>query len=321
MTSPYSPLTHESDILLLRIPPRSHVSGDNQSFRLIHVSLARREHLPSYETISYCWGDPADSAQVNIDGFMLDVPQSTAEVLERVTLEDRERCVWIDAVCINQANLEERSHEVTLMGLIYSSAVRNLIYLGKAEDSEVTNSLAALEMITSDIHASINKQGYSDFSSFISAIWRGDATAVTALDHHFNGESLLVFFNRPWFSRVWVVQEAVLSAENICLYGNREINLELALEAGRWLSKFRFFNLDERFQMNRGLMNATVLYEQREQMALDGGVAFALTFGMTSSLQMTDLRDKVFGTLGMCFENETENRISELLAVDYNKPY
>ena len=48
-------------------------------------------------------------------------------------LPHKSRVVWIDAICINQTDIEERSQQVEMMGLIYSKAVRNLIWLGEED--------------------------------------------------------------------------------------------------------------------------------------------------------------------------------------------
>lgn len=62
----------------------------------------------SYETISYCWGDAKKLATITANGRALPVPISSFSALRRVRLIDSFRTVWIDAVCINQNDIDQR---------------------------------------------------------------------------------------------------------------------------------------------------------------------------------------------------------------------
>lgn len=94
-----------------------------------HVSLST-EPKPVYETVSYCWGDPDLAKAILVDGRTLRVPYSAFEILTRLILPDRPRSLWIDAVCIDQGNEEERNQQVSQMRYIYRYGTANLIYLG-----------------------------------------------------------------------------------------------------------------------------------------------------------------------------------------------
>lgn len=98
--------------------------------KLSHISLVA-DPLPEFESISYCWGPPKAPTSIQIDGRVVAVPQSSATALLRMRLRNRPRILWIDAICINQDSLRERSEQVALMSCIYRSARRNLIYLGE----------------------------------------------------------------------------------------------------------------------------------------------------------------------------------------------
>ncbi|KAF2804442.1 uncharacterized protein BDZ99DRAFT_397927, partial [Mytilinidion resinicola] len=81
--------------------------------RLKSVSLLDPSR-PTYEALSYCWGDPADPGMMwcqrkgwpNLD-------QNLWAALFRLRLEDRKRLIWADSVCINQADDEEKSWQVS----------------------------------------------------------------------------------------------------------------------------------------------------------------------------------------------------------------
>ena len=99
---------------------------------LTHISLAEIEY-PSYETISYTWGDSHQSSAIVLNGYAFEVPCSTEMALHRLryTTCDRERLLWIDFACINQSNLAERCAQVAMQAEIYNLASCNLVYLGE----------------------------------------------------------------------------------------------------------------------------------------------------------------------------------------------
>ncbi|KAI1736138.1 heterokaryon incompatibility protein-domain-containing protein [Xylaria scruposa] len=309
------------EIRLLQIFPRDSVSRGPPRGILRHVSFVGNE-LPPYETVSYCWGDPMSRIRIDVDGSSLEVPVSSAQAITRVALPDKERTIWIDAVCINQADLDEQASQVALMGTVYSRATRNLIHLGQEDDAVAARSLEALSIVNLDVDQQMEQAGYNDFSSYLGALWNGTIPLPPSrLADSVDKEALLKFYNLPWFSRVWIVQEAVLSAENHCLYGDSEIDFALVTQAATWLSKFPAFNIAKGFQTCSGLMNAGAILEQRMQLAVGGSVDFGDSFAISSTLQATNPRDKVFGVLGMCFKDDTiVSGIPALLKVDYKKP-
>ena len=74
-----------------------------------------------------------ERAWLFLNGVRVNVPASAATAIRRMRLPDQDCTLWIDAVCINQADNSERSAQVALMGSIYKIASGNLIYLGSSE--------------------------------------------------------------------------------------------------------------------------------------------------------------------------------------------
>jgi hypothetical protein len=101
------------------------------------------DYEPRYEALSYCWGDPKRQHTVYIESpslegedlsgpaiFSLSIGHSLYEALKHLRRADEPRVVWADAVCINQADLEERSAQVKRMAAIYSLAHRVVVWAG-----------------------------------------------------------------------------------------------------------------------------------------------------------------------------------------------
>ncbi|KAL6810606.1 heterokaryon incompatibility domain-containing protein [Trichoderma camerunense] len=154
------------------------------------------DSAPHYEALSYTWGNPLDCQTIYIkttesrDATEFQVTSNCFSALRRLRLTDRPRILWIDAVSIDQHNFPERNHQVTLMSQIYSGAAEVIIYLGESEN----NCDLAIE--------------------FIIELDNPDLETTTSLSYPKSEPLLLAlrsFFNRPWFSRVWVIQEATLS--------------------------------------------------------------------------------------------------------------
>lgn len=112
--------------------------------------------------------------------------------LHRLRLPDALKTLWVDAICINQSDIPERNHQVTLMAKIYHLSSKVAIYLGE----ESADSKLGLKYIT-DHHYGLLSMGNMSVEKM---------------------EAIKSFFARPWFGRVWVIQEArnAKIAEVIC---------------------------------------------------------------------------------------------------------
>lgn len=85
---------------------------------------------PSYETLSYVWGDQSHTRQITCDGSPRTITESLFLALSRLRLRDKPRTVWIDQLCIDQTNHVEESRQVSVMRDIYRKARQGLIWLG-----------------------------------------------------------------------------------------------------------------------------------------------------------------------------------------------
>ena len=118
--------------------------GPSLSSNGVDSPLAAR----SYEPLSYVWGPPAisDSHQIAIstdkDYGSLQLTASLYAALQRLRYTDRERCLWADQICINQADLAERGQQVQFMNMIYKHASRVLVWLGQDERGPHCESVA-----------------------------------------------------------------------------------------------------------------------------------------------------------------------------------
>lgn len=140
----YQPLaTKWYEIRVLRLRPGQWL--DNISCHLKTVSLDAK---PKFEALSYVWGDPKDVVSIHLSDCTYGVTRDLEAALRRLRRKDSERIIWIDQLCINQEDVEEKSQQVALMQQIYRSCEGALFWLSAIEALEE----AAVTDFTDDSH-------------------------------------------------------------------------------------------------------------------------------------------------------------------------
>lgn len=121
--------------------------GSSSPFEL-QLEHFESSNVPSYIALSYVWGDPTNSHPVNVNCRDFNVTQNLYEALLHISelssiFEEglgrqsesgqANLFLWVDALCINQRDIDEKSKQVPKMTEIYSSAYTVLIWLGAFE--------------------------------------------------------------------------------------------------------------------------------------------------------------------------------------------
>lgn len=168
----YYPLdaSGNGELRLIRLWPGP-VESEDIKLEIFH---ARKSSKPAYQALSYTWGSSihTDVALVyeaadrrgkrkarrhllqpwdeSITTPRLGIAHNLAVALRHLRYPDRERTLWVDAICINQTDDEEKSREVLLMGSIYSNAKQVVVWLGSSEDNS-TLALKTLDQIGQEV--------------------------------------------------------------------------------------------------------------------------------------------------------------------------
>jgi hypothetical protein len=174
----YSPLSSRSgSIRLLRLKPSTDQSAE------IHCELfeyplqdCSKSHL--YEALSYVWGESQKKLHIVIYGYSFDVTDNLYKALLELRNHISERTIWVDAICINQADWIEKGDQIKMMAKIYGQAARVIVWLGEA----AMNSDQALN----DIRIA------------------GIETSSCLPNKEAIEKSILALLQRPWFRRIWV---------------------------------------------------------------------------------------------------------------------
>ena len=166
-------------IRLLRLMPNE---NDTANIRCELFEYALRESDKAthpYEALSYVWGNSDKRQPIFIENQCLAVTLNLHAALLRLRDHDIPRIIWVDAVCINQEDTQEKEHQIQSMAKIYGKASRVIVWLGeRADDSDV-----ALEAIRA----------------------AGNPTNIS--DREMIQQAILPLLQRPWFQRIWVRQQ------------------------------------------------------------------------------------------------------------------
>jgi Heterokaryon incompatibility protein (HET) len=103
--------------------------------KLFHVSLNEN---PQYIALSYTWGDPRDTQTIIIGNAPVPVTRNLYSAMYHLVYYTNTKVVWIDALCINQTDDEEKSWQVQLMKEIYQRADHVSVWLGPADATSDT---------------------------------------------------------------------------------------------------------------------------------------------------------------------------------------
>ena len=162
---------------------------------------------PVFEALSYVWGRDDPRELVRIAGVHIAVRDNLAGALRHLRYTNKPRTLWTDALCINQDDLAERSSQVALMGDIYRSATRVVVWLGvESEDSngamnlmDKLGSMVTFDFVTREITPT--ELGKSDPE------WAHGKLPFSMSEL----SSIYNLVSREWFERIWVRQEISLA--------------------------------------------------------------------------------------------------------------
>lgn len=225
---PACPLTTPDSIRVIHLHPG--LPDDKLHCTLAAVRLGEE---PSYEALSYCWGRHATNRYIM---FRSSSPMAAESLAITDTLHDalvylrdphQKRTLWVDQICINQGNENERSAQVNLMQDIFSSAKCAIVWLrvGRPESPQwvvpqkselpefFENVERAIKLISKDnglqSDAVVEPDTYKALSKKSLRDMTVEERAKYGLPHESDRRWTLLygFFDAPWFRRVWIIQE------------------------------------------------------------------------------------------------------------------
>jgi hypothetical protein len=322
------------DLALSQHKSLNRTTRSSQPFRLLEIqpSSEGSSHIectlhnanllakPSFKALSYVWGDPSVTVPILLDSKRYHVTTNCYGALLRLR-ELGETRVWIDAICIDQENREEKAAQIPMMKDIYATA-ETIVWLGHVEeerkpDAQETESRAfsLLDVLSQEV--------FHKFDQFVDLAHREDFSAP-----HWNAVNDIL--NHSWFTRLWTHQEFILAKSTTLVTNYHSMTLSQFLVAIRNIGnavdqippkKLPNFlaEIFKNYAVMMGLRRARM-----RTLARINRNPFHLPHQKISFLHQVDVgrrydcfndRDRVYAILGLI-----DPKIRNQIDVDYSKP-
>jgi hypothetical protein len=191
----YSPIHASQEIRVLKLEPAASFTSPivtSLFLRDIDDADYPQHPLPTYHGVSYCWGAVQDVKWMMCDGQRLKITKNVDTILRHLRKEHSPRNLWVDAICINQANDAEKAEQVGRMDRIYECTDKVHIWLGSAAPKDEIPSIFAI----------LRNWALRPRNSPPIDLKDVPPPLLAAID---------AFLARPWFARRWILQEVKLA--------------------------------------------------------------------------------------------------------------
>ncbi|GJC84255.1 heterokaryon incompatibility protein 6, OR allele [Colletotrichum liriopes] len=255
----------------------------------------------AYEALSYVWGDTKTykSVMINEEPFLIRESLHCALVTLRSVSE--RKVLWVDAICINQGSVAERNLQVRQMNRIYADAKLVDVWLGEpTTDSRLgVNFLRTFENISPDGWGprDAERKSIEGFRRLYGPIIATleDGTATSGL------YEALLLLRRPWWTRMWTLQEGVLCRNVLCWCGQDSLPLSCFWEFGWFIFLSINYGVWNGPTIDGSLPFRTTMWVGRLgwMMATEGKISLLIALNVSWNRAATDPKDKIIGLLGL----------------------
>ncbi len=330
-------LSASTHIRLLRISPSSETAADDSAeghfsapivgeFKTVSIS-----EPPAYSALSYTWGGSNKTHQIRLGSDeQLGITESLDTAMRYVRKRDISETLWIDQICINQADLAEKNGQISLMGSIYGKAEQVLVWLGPSSDDSdrVMDILERVGQEARDIgFGELHRR--ADFEALRHVLSGEDpndplTTRWQALlkrnrpDYIRCVDAMSAWIRRPWFKRVWVLQEFCLGRDTVFICGTKRVDADLAMlgDHAFYLSIATDANITTamQFKLKKLLRSPTAKFfsararrrahdEQRSHKTGDSLFELLKRLYVDQEMLATEERDRIFSVLGLATDD------------------
>ncbi|KAI1813225.1 hypothetical protein GGS20DRAFT_577762 [Poronia punctata] len=323
----YKDLEGDLPIRLLLLHPGQR----NEALRTELVPTTLDEAQGCYDATSYTWGAPVNPEKIDCGGSQLWVQRNAFNMMVDLRRTDRPRKVWIDAICINQCSLDERAAQVAIMHHIYRRAGATWIWLGPPDEHSSVAMAYAGKLEAKKYVDEFSYCGYASITSrfveksyFFDTLFNRGGIDEARLKETVVG--IVDFLNRPWFSRVWIQQEASLSRDVHVVCGTDVVDWD-NLFALAWLLcppytetwpdyvHHRLSRTINNIQAVRIIQRVRHHYFQDKYGPTDLALSFENLVEYVSRYEATDARDRVYA-MGNIIQDG-----NQWFDVDYRVPW
>ena len=307
MALDYEPLDVDSyEIRMLTILPDSPTA-------IVRCTMQRTNLISpiKYAALSYCWGDETITTDILVNGTMTRVTVNLADALQHLRKLGVGR-LWVDALCINQTDKQEKGLQIRNMKHVYSKAEMTYAWLGR-EEVDDTKTVFAFLMSLLDPHSNLVLAPTYHTCSLRPSTpsrrrWRSFKpwNRPTDQNHPQSGDSqrcilqssiqgLRRILECQYWKRRWIIQESSASYRQILLWGDATITLDEMDRAFSLCRKSCYWKSDvaEVFSWFESITKFRGLYQENARPSLCQAIELSRDF------ESTDPRDAIFSLLGI----------------------
>jgi hypothetical protein len=341
----YDPLPRDTSIRLLRI-----LSNHGED-PVCSLEIHDINDDIGYDCLSYTWGDPLDHqlsspgsttvcgpCSVTLEGgYRIDITPNLFDALRHLSRNgystptpdpDSGRTkdyLWIDALCIDQSNTEERNKQVSLMGQIYMKAQTVVIWLGR-EDEHIAGAAKVICRLSSFTPKQARRRFQNiDDPELLETVGISQQQWVDYAS----------FLQRRWFGRIWVVQESFFSGNKEVWCGDRILPWSKVMAAAQLLEETHLDTVLKAYILNivekprfRGSIKTKLFDNRLNNQQIFGKLskmsAQSLNLGrllyFSRCFNATDPRDHIFAILGMWDASQQHRGTMFEIKPDYEAP-
>ena len=312
----YNERLRKSQIRLLKVLP----GGGDSRIRCNLTTHGREDDGLRYNALSYAWGDGIQRELIECQGQVVSVTASLHGALWQCRRDPTPRpyteftghgMLWVDALCINQSDEEEKTAQVREMRSIFSRADVVICWLGPSQCEDAL----AFQILRSAYNAiEVGVHGLNDRP------W-------DKLSHQFSDDDRAVrsvsdILSRAWFQRIWVVQEISAAQRSVFWSGSERARTEVITHFG-WYFQFMPERVRRRFEAESSLLIIEArlanikafarLSASARRAGNEEGPSLIRVLRQTQLFKATDPRDKVFAMISFSRHSHDD------AIVDYSK--
>ncbi|KAI6089526.1 heterokaryon incompatibility protein-domain-containing protein [Hypoxylon rubiginosum] len=338
-TSPYSfyqPLdTSRGEIRLIKIIPA--LNNDETIQCTLETALLSTSGL-THAALSYVWGDPEITRDIHVNGKPFPITENLYDALwhfrsNSALLSDgrnSELPLWVDAICINQGDTNERNQQVPFMSSIYSSATRVISWVGTpgvdGGDIAIRMTRNIVKKVFDDVTGEINEKSLRNILISHPLLFRKDKEKVVLNDYEGNvaWKTINRLYQRPYWRRIWIFQEIILAGHastHLLVCGHEAMAFNDAIKLCRIFRFLQRNNVPEQLGLDQEVwdfvkhdttLNIFMAIDWWRGVSAGGQRTLRLDLLLFMSLmfQATDPRDYVYGFHALTVLKQR---------VDYNK--
>lgn len=283
----------QNEIRLLKVVPCEEAGAI--SLQSCHVELSAHESL--YDAISYTWGSDKADRVVLVDGKRFYVRENAYNFLRhRCAIKTDQRPFWMDAICINQDDLEEKSWQVAMMDRIFAGAEKVMVWLGRQSESDVLFSFFSRYLEAE--YAMYGPLSVYYIYSWIRTAWSQRSYRLSSKSKQKELEDACMalkpaiedLIRADYWERLWIVQEVILARSCLIIAGSGVLDFSDLVQA---LCRPELSSL---FSTSK----SRLIWSLRDdQFTKAGGRRIAKVVEHYKDQKCYDLRDRIYGLLGV----------------------